>query len=107
MAALIIIAFRACPKGYVQHLFLGCFLPQTLTHAVPQNLDIQYTVGVATGVPVVYVFVGEQNQDGEYDGWLDEVNYLLAQENPPQVMTSSWGAYEESQYSQPVTECVY
>ncbi|KAI0327739.1 subtilisin-like protein [Cubamyces sp. BRFM 1775] len=51
------------------------------------NLDIQYTVGVATGVPVVYVFVGEQNQDGEYDGWLDEVNYLLAQENPPQVMT--------------------
>ncbi|KAI0674042.1 subtilisin-like protein [Trametes maxima] len=77
---------------------------QSLPSISEGNLDIQYTVGVATGVPIVYVFVGTQNQDGPFRGWLDEVNYLLAQENPPKVMTTSWGAFQESSFSQPVTE---
>ncbi|KAI9058090.1 family S53 protease-like protein [Trametes sanguinea] len=78
---------------------------QSLPSISEGNLDIQYTVGVATGVPVVYVFVGTQWQDGpEFQGWLDQANYLLSQENPPQVMTTSWGAYEETEFSQPVTE---
>ncbi|CDO77343.1 hypothetical protein BN946_scf184786.g3 [Trametes cinnabarina] len=69
------------------------------------NLDIQYSLGIATGVPIVYVFVGIQYQDGpEYQGWLDEANYLLSQDNPPQVMTTSWGAYDESDFSQLATE---
>ncbi|KAI0646040.1 subtilisin-like protein [Trametes meyenii] len=77
---------------------------QSLPSISEGNLDIQYTVGVATGVPIVYVFVGTQNQDGAFRGWLDEVNHLLAEEDPPQVMTTSWGAFQESSFSQPVTE---
>ncbi|OSD07753.1 subtilisin-like protein [Trametes coccinea BRFM310] len=78
---------------------------QSLPSISEGNLDIQYTIGVATGVPVVYIFVGSQWQDGpEYQGWLDQANYLLSQENPPHVMTTSWGAYEETEFSQPVTE---
>ncbi|KAI8970653.1 subtilisin-like protein [Trametes punicea] len=77
---------------------------QSLPSISEGNLDIQYTVGVATGVPVDYVFVGTEWQDGEFEGWLDEANYLLALDNPPQVMTTSWGEYEESYFSRPVTE---
>lgn len=50
----------------------------------PQNLDIQYTVGVASGVPNTFVSVGDNNEDG-LDGFLDEINQLLSLSNPPQV----------------------
>ncbi|KAJ7180886.1 family S53 protease [Mycena filopes] len=61
---------------------------------VEANLDIQYTVGVATGVPVAFVSVGEQSQDGDLGGFLDIVTFLSAQKVVPQVMTTSYGENE-------------
>ncbi|PCH43830.1 family S53 protease-like protein [Wolfiporia cocos MD-104 SS10] len=61
---------------------------------VEADLDIQYTVGIATGVPVVFISVGEDNSDGDLDGFLDQINYLLDQDSPPQTLTTSYGDYE-------------
>ncbi|KZT38182.1 family S53 protease-like protein [Sistotremastrum suecicum HHB10207 ss-3] len=60
------------------------------------NLDIQYTVGVATGVPVTFISVGGDSSDGELSGFLDLANFLL-NEDPaarPQVLTTSYGTDE-------------
>ncbi|KAF7365748.1 Family S53 protease [Mycena venus] len=71
--------------------------PQTASKAgVEANLDIQYTVGVATGVPVFFVSVGENFQDGDLEGFLDIVNFLLGEENVPLVMTTSYGQNENT-----------
>ncbi|KAF9069627.1 family S53 protease [Rhodocollybia butyracea] len=58
------------------------------------NLDIQYTVGVATGVNVTFISIGPNNTDGAAIGFLDIVEYLYNMTNPPQVMSMSYG-YEE------------
>ncbi|KAF8878645.1 peptidase S8/S53 domain-containing protein [Mucidula mucida] len=65
--------------------------PQTLSEAgIEANLDIQYTIGVATGVPVVFISVGDDNTDG-VSGFIDVMDVLTAEENPPQVVTTSYG----------------
>ncbi|KAF8911770.1 family S53 protease [Mucidula mucida] len=65
--------------------------PQGANQAgIEANLDIQYTVGVATGVPTVFVSVGDRTTDG-VDGFLDIINFLNAQSAPPQVLTTSYG----------------
>ncbi|KAJ7366057.1 family S53 protease [Mycena albidolilacea] len=61
---------------------------------VEANLDIQYTVGVATGVPVFFVSVGEDFEDGDLEGFLDIVNFLSDEDDVPQVMTTSYGENE-------------
>ena len=61
-----------------------------------QELDIQYTVGLATKVPVDYVMVGLKWNDDGLNGYLDEVNHLLSLEHPPQVLTTSYGYAEDS-----------
>ena len=58
-----------------------------------QNLDIQYTVGVASKVPVTFISVGENNQDG-VDGFLDIINSLIKLDSPPLVLTTSFGFNE-------------
>ncbi|KAH9896586.1 family S53 protease-like protein [Cubamyces lactineus] len=60
------------------------------------ELDIQYTVGLATDVPVEYIMVGVEWQDGALEGYLDEVNTLLSMDSPPQVLTTSYGMSEDS-----------
>ncbi|KIK68208.1 hypothetical protein GYMLUDRAFT_237294 [Collybiopsis luxurians FD-317 M1] len=62
---------------------------------VEANLDIQYTVGLANGIPTTFVDIGSQNDD---DGitFIDSINYLAAEENPPLVLTSSYGLDERS-----------
>lgn len=55
---------------------------------IEANLDIQYTVGIATNVPVVFLSVGEENNDGA-NGFLDLVNALADQ--PPNVLSTSYG----------------
>ncbi|KAI0746562.1 family S53 protease [Daedaleopsis nitida] len=68
--------------------------PQGASQAgVEANLDIQYTVGVASGVPTIFISVGDNNQDG-VDGFMDIINFLLGQSNPPQVLTTSYGFNE-------------
>ena len=62
-----------------------------LTDLCHQTLDIQYTVGVATNVPTTFVSVGNNNQDGDLGGFLDIINTLLAEPQPPLVLTTSFG----------------
>ncbi|KAF8189516.1 family S53 protease-like protein [Mycena galopus ATCC 62051] len=55
------------------------------------NLDTQYTVGLATGVPVEFLTVG-----GDFEtGLLDTTTYLDGVDNPPTVMTTSYAEDEE------------
>ncbi|KAI1785024.1 family S53 protease [Ganoderma leucocontextum] len=63
---------------------------------VEANLDIQYTVGLATGVPTVFISVGDYFQDGDLEGFLDVVNFLLGEDAPPSVMTTSYGQNENT-----------
>ena len=64
-----------------------------------QSLDIQYTVGVATNVPTTFISVGSDNQDGDLGGFLDIINSLLKQDNPPLVLTTSFG-FDEADFAQ-------
>ncbi|KAJ3759870.1 family S53 protease-like protein [Lentinula raphanica] len=69
--------------------------PQGPEHAgYEANLDIQYTVGLATGVNTTFISVGPNNTDGGAIGYLDIVEYLSNMTNPPQVMSMSYG-YQE------------
>ncbi|EJD51338.1 family S53 protease [Auricularia subglabra TFB-10046 SS5] len=67
-----------------------------------QNLDIQYTVGVATNVPTTFISVGELNQD-DFAGFLDIVNFLLNETAPAQVLSTSYG-FDENVFSQSLGE---
>nr|ABB73029.1 family S53 protease [Phanerodontia chrysosporium] len=69
--------------------------PQSGSQAgVEANLDIQYTVGIASGVPVTFISVGDNFQDGDLEGFLDIINFLLNESNPPHVLTTSYGDNE-------------
>ncbi|KZT10837.1 family S53 protease-like protein [Laetiporus sulphureus 93-53] len=63
---------------------------------VEANLDIQYTVGLATDVPVTFISVGEDTSDGDLGGFLDIINFLLNEDSPPAVLTTSYGDNEEN-----------
>ncbi|KAI0344586.1 family S53 protease [Trametopsis cervina] len=68
---------------------------QTLAEAgVEADLDTQYTIGVATGVPVTFISNGDNVTDG-VGGFLDFAQFLLEQPAPPQVVTTSYGQNEE------------
>ncbi|KAF8516711.1 family S53 protease-like protein [Hysterangium stoloniferum] len=65
--------------------------PQGVNEAgIEANLDIQYTVGVAGGIPVTFISVGPNNVDG-IDGFLDIINTLINEASPPQVLSTSYG----------------
>lgn len=63
----------------------------------PQNLDLEYTVGLATNVPVEFISVGTDNSDGIY-GFLDQAQYLLNQQTVPTVLSTSY-AFDQSMLS--------
>ncbi|KAJ6606104.1 subtilisin-like protein [Mycena vulgaris] len=74
---------------------------QTLSLAGEEaDLDIQYTVGLATGVPVNFISVGTINSDGADLGFLDVIHNLLAQAAPPQVLTTSY-QFDEADINRP------
>ncbi|KAL6306869.1 family S53 protease [Sparassis latifolia] len=58
------------------------------------NLDTQYTTGIATDVPITFLSVGSNNNDGDLSGFLDVANYLLAENSPPQAMSTSYSFNE-------------
>lgn len=62
---------------------------------IEADLDTQYTIGVATGVPVTFISAGERNKDG-LGGFLDMINFLLGESAPPQVLTTSYGQNENT-----------
>ena len=60
---------------------------------------------MATNVPVDYVMVGLKWKDDGLNGYLDEINYLLSLDHPPQVLTTSYG-YPEDTFPFNLTEYV-
>jgi tripeptidyl-peptidase-1 len=71
--------------------------PQGASQAgIEANLDVQYTVGVATGVPVYFLSVGDNYQDGNLEGFLDTVNFVAAESPVTYVMTTSYGQNENT-----------
>ncbi|KAJ7152465.1 subtilisin-like protein [Mycena filopes] len=59
------------------------------------DLDIQYTIGIATGVPVQFLSVGGGFDDpGFGTSLVDTTVYLDGVANPPAVMTTSYGSAE-------------
>ncbi|KAJ7800966.1 peptidase S8/S53 domain-containing protein [Mycena olivaceomarginata] len=67
------------------------------------QIDIQYTVGVAGNVPTTYV-LDEATGDAA-TSYMDTINWLLSQEDPPTVFTTSY-ANEESDLTQSVSTSV-
>lgn len=62
-------------------------------------LDIQYALGVATNVPTTFISVGPaeiKSNDEFWDALQDELNYVLAMDSPPTVLTSSYGNNENT-----------
>ncbi|KAJ7090777.1 family S53 protease-like protein [Mycena belliarum] len=60
---------------------------------VEADLDIQYTTGTATGVPIQFLSVGGNNFATSL---LDTTTFLDGVANPPTVMTTSYGSTESS-----------
>lgn len=82
--------------GFTLETLDGGSNPQGQAQAgIEADLDTQYTIGVATGVPVSFISCGEQNRDS-LGGFLDQINFLLAQAAPPQVLTTSYGQNENT-----------
>ncbi|KAJ7230048.1 family S53 protease-like protein [Mycena pura] len=57
------------------------------------DLDIEYTIGIATGVPETFLTVGGSNFATAI---LDTTTFLDGVANPPSVMTTSYGSTESS-----------
>ena len=70
-----------------------------------QDLDIEYTVGIASGVPISFLSIGEDNQD-DIDGFLDEVNFLLSESVIPNALTTSY-SFNEPDLPDSVATCVH
>ncbi|KAI0261747.1 family S53 protease-like protein [Gloeopeniophorella convolvens] len=71
--------------------------PQQSSQAgIEANLDTQYTIGVASGVPTFFISVGEDTQDGDLGGFLDIINFLIGEDTRPQVLTTSYGQNENT-----------
>jgi tripeptidyl-peptidase-1 len=63
-----------------------------LVRRLEANLDIEYTVGLATGVNTTFLSVG-----GDFaQAFIDTVAYLATVENPPTVVTTSYGDLESN-----------
>ncbi|KAJ7620173.1 subtilisin-like protein [Roridomyces roridus] len=59
------------------------------------DIDVQYTVGVATGVPVDFLSVGgDESLSSLATAILDQISFVAGMDNPPSTMTSSFGVAE-------------
>lgn len=67
-------------------------------------MDIQYTAGLAGGVPVTFISVGDDYNDS-IDGFLDIINFLLNETHPPQVLSTSYG-FDEPDVPPPLAKLV-
>ncbi|KAI0371039.1 family S53 protease [Pilatotrama ljubarskyi] len=57
------------------------------------NFDTQYTVGLASGVPIDFIAVAPESG---HDPWLDTATFLLNEESPPHVVTTSYAEAEDN-----------
>ncbi|TFY81640.1 hypothetical protein EWM64_g2369 [Hericium alpestre] len=68
--------------------------PQAPSQAsLESDLDVQQTIGIATGIPTTFISVGSE---GLLDpvGFLNAVDLLLNETSPPQVLSVSYGTDE-------------
>ena len=47
----------------------------SLSEDLGQDLDVQYTIGIASGVPTFFISVGDNFKDGALDGTLCFMSY--------------------------------
>ncbi|KAJ6566199.1 family S53 protease [Mycena capillaripes] len=70
--------------------------PQNRSQAgVEADLDTQYTIGIATGVPVIFISAGDDNPDG-LSGFLDMIILLINDPSRPSVLTTSYSFQAET-----------
>ncbi|KAJ7748309.1 family S53 protease [Mycena maculata] len=70
---------------------------QTLSEAGDEaDFDVEYAIGMAPGVPVTFISVGDDFFD-DAGGFLDTVNFILAEPaaTRPTVLTTSYGFNED------------
>ncbi|KAF7350220.1 Family S53 protease-like protein [Mycena venus] len=67
------------------------------------SLDIQYTTGLATDVPIQFLFVGATDFP---TGLVDTITFLQGLANPPTVVTTSYGN-DESHFGASVAIKIY
>ncbi|KAJ7686646.1 family S53 protease-like protein [Mycena rosella] len=79
----------------------------TLAGASEVFLDLEYTLGIATGVPITYLLSGPGNSTtADFPTMLlDGFGLLLNDTVPPQVVSTSYGA-DESNFTPAVAEAV-
>ncbi|KAJ6590124.1 tripeptidyl peptidase A [Mycena vulgaris] len=79
------------------------------------NLDTQETIQVAYPIPMTYYtadsvppYIPDQNQDGEIPGvnepYFDFIDHILGLDNPPTVITTSYGDDEQTDYANAVCQ---
>ncbi|EPT01830.1 hypothetical protein FOMPIDRAFT_1119556 [Fomitopsis schrenkii] len=84
--------YAPSPPYYYTEIYGGGYDPSN--PGLEADLDVQYTVGLATGIPVDFISVGEDaNNDGVF-GYLDTADYVLSDESNAYVMTTSYGGDE-------------
>ncbi|KAJ7888878.1 family S53 protease-like protein [Mycena olivaceomarginata] len=65
------------------------------SNVLEANLDVQYTIGLATGVPVTFLSVGnDTTETGFITSLLDTTIFLASAADPPSAMTTSYGDNE-------------
>ncbi|KAH8108269.1 family S53 protease [Phellopilus nigrolimitatus] len=71
--------------------------PQNASNAGGEaNLDTQYSIGIASGVPTTFISVGGNITSSGLEGFLDiMINFLLSESNPPHVLTTSYAQNED------------
>ncbi|KAJ7620281.1 subtilisin-like protein [Roridomyces roridus] len=59
------------------------------------DVDIQYTVGIATGIPIDFLSVGgDASAASSATSFIDTISFVASAENPPSIVTSSYGFTE-------------
>lgn len=57
------------------------------------DLDVEYTIGLATGVPITFLSTAGNEQFSV--ALANSVSYIAGLESPPTVMTTSYGTNED------------
>ncbi|KAF7377283.1 Family S53 protease-like protein [Mycena sanguinolenta] len=66
-------------------------------NVIEPNLDTQYTIGLATGVPVTFLTVGNDTTEASFfTSLVDTTIFLASASDPPSTLTTSYGDNESN-----------
>ncbi|KAJ6482695.1 subtilisin-like protein [Mycena sanguinolenta] len=66
-------------------------------NVIEPNLDTQYTIGLATGVPVTFLTVGNDTTEASFfTSLIDTTTFLASADDPPSTLTTSYGDNESN-----------